>query len=376
MFQNRLRFARIFGIPIYVDASWILIFLLITFALATAYFPRQYSEWSTPVTWFIATITSLLFFASVLAHELSHSVTSIALGRQVRGITLFLFGGVAEIEDEQVRARDEFLVAIMGPVASIVIGLGFLLIAAVVPAVSIASYVDGIARYLGTINVLLAVFNLIPGFPLDGGRVLRSIIWAVTGQFEKASRIAASVGEFVAWAFIVVGALIALQGALINGLWLAFIGWFLLNAARSSYRQIVLQRVLSDVPVRELMRRGVPSIAPRVSVHDMIERTLQESTRAYLVAQDGVVSGIVTLTDVRDVPESERRRVAVEEVMTVAAELHTTEEDATLWNAFNVMAEADIHQLPVLNAERQAIGLIQRSDLMRYLHLKTGVREV
>lgn len=371
MFQNRFRVGRLFGIPIYIDASWILIFLLVTFTLATAYFPQQYRTWSAAATWSIALITSILFFASVVAHELSHSVTSIALGRPVRSITLFLFGGVAEIESEQIRARDEFLVAIMGPIASVVIGIVALAIALIVSN----SYIDGITRYLGTINIALAVFNMIPGFPLDGGRVLRSIVWGVTDNLQRASRIASSVGEIVAWLFIGVGALLALQGALLNGLWIAFIGWFLLNAARSSYRQVMLQHVLSDVSVQELMRRRVPTISPNVSLAHMVERTLQSGDRAFLVIEDNVVAGIVTLTDLSDIPDDRRTHVSVGDVMTPVSQLHTIGITASLWEAFERMAKEDIHQLPVLNSRRQTVGLVQRSDLMRYLHLKTEVQE-
>lgn len=367
MFQNRFRVGRLFGIPIYIDASWILIFLLVTFTLATAYFPQQHRAWSDGATWLIALITSILFFVSVVAHELSHSVTSIALGRPVRSITLFLFGGVAEIESEQSRARDEFLVAIMGPIASIVIGVAALAVAFLVSN----SYISGVARYLGTINIALAVFNMIPGFPLDGGRVLRSIVWGFTANLERASRIASSVGELVAWLFIGIGALLALQGALLNGLWIAFIGWFLLNAARSSYRQVMLQQVLSNVSVQELMRRHVPTISPSVSLAHMVARTLQSGDRAFLVIQGNVVAGIVTLTDLGDVPENRRESVMVGDVMTPVSDLHTIEITASLWEAFERMAKEDIHQLPVLNSRRQTIGLIQRSDLMRYLHLKT-----
>lgn len=369
MFQNRFQLARIFGIPIYIDASWILIFALVTLTLATAYFPQQYRTWSTVATWVIATITSLLFFASVLVHELSHSVTSIALGRPVRSITLFLFGGVAEIESEQIRARDEFLVAIMGPIASVGIGIVSLGIGFLVSN----SFIDGIMRYLGTINIALAVFNMIPGFPLDGGRVLRSILWGLTDNLQQASRIASSIGELVAWLFIGVGALMALQGALLNGLWIAFIGWFLLNAARSSYRQLMLQQVLSNVPVQELIRRRTPTISPTVSLAEMVERTLQGGDRAYLVTQDNVVAGIVTLTDLGNVPDRQRTNVTVGDVMTPVSNLHTIDMSASLWDAFERMAKEDIHQLPVLNSRRQTVGMVQRSDLMRYLHLKTEV---
>ncbi len=372
MIQSRLRVARLFGIPIYIDASWLLIFALVTFSLAASYFPARYPHWPTPAYWLVGLVTSLLFFLSVLLHELAHSLMTQALGQRVRGITLFIFGGVAELESEPRRPGDEFMIAVVGPATSLAIGFVFLLVGLLVPVI----YVRALARYLGLVNVLLAIFNLIPGFPLDGGRIFRSLVWAATGSFARASRIAASVGELVAWGFILFGALLALRGLVFNGLWLAFIGWFLLNAARMSYRQVLLERLLKEVLVRDLMRSHVPLTSPDETLAGLAERFLHEGERAYLVADDGRIVGIVTLRDMRKVPRPNHGHTPVVRVMTPSERLRTVSPTDTLWDAFQLMTQADIHQVPVVDEFHRLLGLIRRNDILRYMQTRAELGEM
>ncbi|MDQ7030039.1 MAG: site-2 protease family protein [Ardenticatenia bacterium] len=367
MTESRLRIARLFGIPISVDASWFLIFALVTFSLASSYFPARYPHWSPMAYWIVGLITSLLFFLSVLLHELAHSLMTQALGQRVRGITLFIFGGVAELEGEPRRAIDEFLIAAVGPATSVALGVGFFLLGWLAPV----AQVQVASRYLGFVNILLALFNLIPGFPLDGGRILRSLVWAVTGSFTRASRIASGVGEVIAWLFILVGALLALRGLVFNGLWLAFIGWFLLNAARASYRQVVLEEVLKNVHVQDCMRTHVPLTSPEETLASLVKRILREGERAYLVAADGRVLGIVTLKDVRKVPPEVHPVTSVVQIMTPTARLRTVPPSATLWDAFRIMTEEDIHQIPVVDELHRLLGLVRRNDILRHMQMRS-----
>ncbi len=372
MTESRLRIARLFGIPISIDASWLLIFALVTFSLATSYFPARYPHWSPPAYWAVGLATSLLFFLSVLLHELAHSLMTQALGQRVRGITLFIFGGVAELEEEPRRALDEFLIAAVGPATSLALGASFFFLGWLAPTV----HVQAAGRYLGFVNVLLALFNLIPGFPLDGGRIFRSLVWAVTGSFTRASRIASGVGEAVAWVFILFGALLALRGLVFNGLWLAFIGWFLLNAARTSYRQVVLEEALKNVYVQDFMRRQVPLTSPEETLAGLAERILREGERAYLVAADGRVLGIVTLKDVRKVPPEAHPLTPVVQIMTPAARLRTVSPSATLWDAFRLMTEEDIHQIPVVDELHRLQGLVRRNDILRYMQMRSELGQL
>jgi len=229
---------RIFGIPIGVNYSWFIIFIIVTASLALFYFPENYPKWSVETYWGIALVTSLLFFGSVLAHELCHSIVSIHNGIPVRSITLFIFGGVSQISREAAKASDELVMAAAGPLSSLVLGGIFAAIWYL--SLPVSEPVAAVAYWLMIINVSLALFNLIPGFPLDGGRVLRSLLWAVT-DYRRATRIAAISGQGIAYLFIVVGIVIMFLGYWINGLWIAFIGWFLGGAAAASRREVTLQ---------------------------------------------------------------------------------------------------------------------------------------
>jgi Zn-dependent protease len=272
--QTGLRIGRIFGINIYVDWSWIFIFVLVLWDLAAGVFPELHPDWGPALVWGTALVASLLFFASVLAHELSHSVVAKANGIPVRDIRLFLFGGVSNIQREPSSPGVEFVMAIVGPLTSIGLGVIFLFLSGAMAAgldVVAGNPLRALAQldpfstlllWLGPINIILGIFNLIPGFPLDGGRVLRSIIWAANRNLRQATQWASWVGQLVAWAFILAGismifglSIPFLGSGFIDGLWLAFIGWFLNNAAIQSYRQVVVEDVLEGVTIAQVMRK-------------------------------------------------------------------------------------------------------------------------
>ena len=363
------RIGRLFGINIFIDSSWLLIFLLITWTLAAGYFPQAYPRWPLSQYWIVAAITSVLFFASVLFHELSHSVVAQAQGESIDRITLFLFGGAAQMTDEPKTAGTEFLMAIAGPLASLVLaglyGALWYVLRGSTQALSAMFY------YLGIINVGLAVFNLVPGFPLDGGRVLRSIVWGITGDLRRATRIASWAGQTVAFLISMVGVLSILSGNFLNGLWLVFIGWFLRNAALSSYRQVIVRDIMKDVLASQLMRRDFMPIHPEMTLQELVdEYFIRRSEHAYPVMENNQLAGIICLHDVRNRPRTEWATTLVRQAMTPRPELQVVgpEDDGTTILAR--MAAKDVHQVPVVT-DSQVVGMITRNDVVRFLQWQT-----
>jgi Zn-dependent protease len=259
MRRQGIPLGQVLGIPLDIDYSWFLVFGLITWSLAAGYFPAEYPGWSASVYWITGLVTSVLFFASVVAHELGHAVVARRFNMSVQSITLFVFGGVAQIGQEPPSAGAEFWMAIAGPAVSGALVAGFSLLRAAVPA-TIPLY--ALATYLAYMNGMLALFNLIPGYPLDGGRILRAAVWEITHNLGRATQVAAGVGRVIAYVFIAVGVWQAVTGQLFNGLWIAFIGWFLERAAASSAEQVAAHGILAGHRVRDLMMGNYPVVAP------------------------------------------------------------------------------------------------------------------
>jgi Zn-dependent protease/CBS domain-containing protein len=384
MMGKGFKIARIMGIAIYLDWSWTFIFLLITWELAAGVFPHMHPDWGPGLNWGVAIAASLLFFISILLHELAHSVVAKAKGLSVRSITLFLFGGVSNIEHEPASAGTEFLMAIVGPLTSLALGIIFLTLgrAGTVwthePERAFAGLgpVSTLLMWLGPINLLLGIFNLVPGFPLDGGRVLRSILWAATGDLRKATRWASWTGQVIAWLFIVggismvFGATIPVFGTgFVSGLWLAFIGWFLNSAAVSSYRQLAIKDLLEGVPVSRLMRGDLPSIGPDMPVAELVHDWIMKTDEhAFAVLNSDHLAGVVSLEDVRKLPQNAWGSTPVSEIMTPAEKLTTVapEEDAAL--ALNKLTDRNVHQLPVIDHGR-LIGMLRQRDILKWLQV-------
>jgi Zn-dependent protease len=369
------RIGRVAGIDIAIHPSWLIIALLVVWSLAVVQLPEESRGWSQTQYWIVASVTALLFFASVLAHELSHAVLARRLGLRVKGITLFIFGGATQIDAEAARARDEALIALAGPLTSLVLG-GLLFAGAAVVEQEQARV---LFEWLGFINVALGVFNLIPGFPMDGGRVLRAILWRVRGDRLVATRNAATVGRAFAFLLVIGGVGLAITtGQLFNGLWLALIGWFLSNAAEATATQAGIERSLRGVRVRDVMDAEPPSVSPNEPVSDLInERLLRGEHRSFLVRHDdGGLAGIVTLDDVRRVPREERDRRRVTDVMTRYAQLATVGPDEPVVEALRMLQEREVAQLPVVvDGGRTVVGLLTRGGILRTLEarMKLGV---
>ncbi len=390
--QRGFKIGRIFGINIRIDWSWILIFLLISWNLS-AEFGNLHKEWGVALQWGTAVLAALLFFASVLAHELAHSLVAKSQGVPVRSITLFLFGGVSNIRREPSSPGGEFLMAILGPLTSFVVG--FVLIAMVGFGVGSLMNLEAVSSdlselgplttlllWLGSINITLGAFNLIPGFPLDGGRVLRSILWAILDDLRRATRWASWVGQGIAWLMIMVGVSMVfgaqipfLGSGVANGVWLAFIGWFLNSASVRSYRQVVIQDILEGVPVTRMMRSDPPTVRPDVSVSALIDDHIMKSDdQAFPVLDDaGNMVGIVTLDDVRSVPRDARDTKDIRQIMTPLDELATLAPEDEASGALRELVQRDVRQLPILEGKQDLVGLLRRRDIIKWLQLESDL---
>lgn len=389
MRKRGIQIGRILGIQVHLDWSWFFIFLLITWNLASV-FGQAHPEWNLVWQWGTALTAALLFFASVLAHELAHSIVARAHGVPVRHITLMLFGGVANIQREPPSPKAEFLITIVGPITSILLGFFFLLMAGLSttamsleavrqPTAVIAQLgpLTTLLLWLGPINLLLGLFNLIPGFPLDGGRILRSILWAITDNLQRATRWAAGAGQVVAWLLIIAGIAMIFGANLpifgtgfLNGLWLAFIGWFLNNAAVQSYRQVVIEDILEGVPIAKLMRTNPPTVPANITISTLVhEYLMNRDDHAFPVEMNGELVGLVTLEDVRNVSRDQWDTTYVREMMTPNNRLTTLPASAEADEALHQLRQLDVRQVPVVENGR-LVGLVRRRDIMKWLQLQ------
>jgi Zn-dependent protease/predicted transcriptional regulator len=365
--KHSWRIGRIAGVDIFVDSSWFLILILFTWSLASSYFPQKFPEWSALQNWLIGLFTSLLIFGSVLIHELAHSLVAIRQGEEVRSITLFILGGVAQISHEPKKPMQEFSMALVGPVTSLALGLIAFILSLLLKPVSVM--LSAVVSYLALINTVLALFNLLPGFPMDGGRVLRSIIWKITGDLRRATRVASRVGEGFAFILVFIGILQILRGGL-SGFWLIFIGWFLHNAAARSYQQVLVEDVLKDVRAKDLMTEDVATVPSTLRVQDLVDDyILKHRDRGFLVRDDDVLKGIVCLEDVKKISRDEWAKASVSDIMTPRDQLDAVSPDDDGRSILNSLTSKNVHQVPVVQADR-VVGLICRSDILRFIQLR------
>jgi len=369
--KGRPSLVTIKGIPVSVDGSWLVMLLLITWSLARNTFPQAYPDWPEVLTWAMAVLTGVLFVVSVLVHEVAHSLVALARGLPVRSIRLYIFGGVSEIDDEPACPLTELLVALAGPAASL--ALGGLLHLGALGARVYAPSLEAMLRILVRISLSLGLFNLIPGFPLDGGRVLRAGLWASRKDLTWATRWAVRVGQFIALMFSVVGIVTVFSGDWVSGIWLVFIGVFLDNAARASYGRVTLRNLLDGHVVAEIMREGCEVVPPQLTLDVFVEQYLMvEGRRCYPVGQRDNVVGLLTLHNVRSVPQSRWRETHVRDAMTPSDDLKTVTPETSLWDALKNMTREGVNQLPVV-IEGRLIGMVSRENLISFLHARSAL---
>jgi Zn-dependent protease/predicted transcriptional regulator len=365
------RIGKIAGIDIDIHVSWIIILVLLTVSLAIGWFPQLYTGQSTATYWIISLIASLLLFVSVLLHELAHSLVARRRGLPVKNITLFIFGGVSNIEQEPKDAGIEFQVAVVGPLTSLLIGaICFLL---QLPLRGTNSLLGGILFYLAMTNVLLGLFNLIPAFPLDGGRVLRSIIWKISGSMRQATRAASITGQVIAYLFILLGIWLFFTVSLLDGIWLGFIGWYLLSSAQSANSQVMLASVFNNVTVGEVMNPKPMTVPANISLQQLVDAYfLPGGLRYALVMQADQLVGLITLSDIRHIPREQWGLVPVSSAMIPLSRLHVVSPQQTLSDVLPLMAGRDVNQLPVVQ-NGAPVGIVSRDAIVQYLEVRRGL---
>ncbi|WP_375204118.1 M50 family metallopeptidase [Hyphococcus sp.] len=374
MFGRSLKLFRVLGFDVRVDISWTFFALLIATSLALGFFPAVYEGWPASTYWWMAVGGVIGVFFSIVIHELSHSVVSRAFGTGMTGITLFLFGGVAEMKGEPESAKAEFFTAIAGPAISIVLGVIFLWLAsfggeAPTPA-------SALAGYLGRLNLVLAIFNLIPAFPMDGGRVLRAILWAMKGDLRWATKWASGLGGLFGFALMMAGLWAAFSGSLVAGLWWFLIGMFIRGAAQSSYQQMEVRRLMGGVTVRDLMHKDAHVVPPTLTLAELVDRYVYEFQQtAFPVSEHGDFVGVVDTAHVKSTPREEWSRVTVKDIMTPPeqAPLAAPAQDAII--ALQSLQQTGADTLIVTDG-RGVLGTLSRGDVMKLLGLKMDLESV
>lgn len=365
------RIGKIAGIEVSIHVSWLLIVVLLTWSFATGWFPALSPGWTPLTYWSIGLLATLLLFASVLAHELAHSLVARARGLPVKNITLFIFGGVSNIEQEPKSPGVEFQMAFVGPLTSLLIGgLAYLLLFLIKGGTSPLAAILGT---LAVLNVLLGIFNLVPAFPLDGGRVLRSIVWKISGNVRTATRVAALSGQGIAYLLILAGFYLIFGGDILNGIWFGLIGWFLLSGAQSANSQSMLETMLKGIKVGEVMNTNPATTPANISLQKLVdELLLPHGWRNAIVIQGEQPAGLITLADIRHIPRDEWGQTPVGHAMIPVERLHIVSSRQSLNEVLPLMVERDVNQLPVVEDGR-LVGVLSREDIVRFLEIRRSL---
>ena len=381
------RVGTILGIPIRIDYSWLIIFAILVFAL-TANFAHMLPGLAFPVAVVLGLVTALLFFGSVLSHELMHSVVARAKGLPVAGITLFIFGGVSQLEEEPASPRIEFEMAMVGPLTSLALAVLFFLawMAAsparphtladyfrIVPAAGIQSWAGAVFHYLAVINLFLAIFNLAPGLPLDGGRLLRAVIWHFSRDLRAATRVATGTGQLLGYLLIGLGILTFLAGNA-GGIWYAFIGWFLLQAAQQAYQQMLFRSALAGVSVGALARRDALAVPPDLSIQNLVDDyLLRYAANVFPVVEGDRVVGTVGMSEIHHAPRDEWPITPVSRIMRPVTADEVVSEKLDAWDAVQRLGHSECECLLLID-DGKLDGIVTRDSLLRWLHTQRQLR--
>jgi Zn-dependent protease/CBS domain-containing protein len=372
MFPYGINLFRAFGIPIRLDWSWFIIALLITWSLATGFFPASppLQELGEGTFWLMGVAGALGLFASIVLHELGHAVVAQRRGMGIRGITLFIFGGVAELEDEPPDAKTEFLVAIGGPVVSVLLGVLFLLAGSAGKAAGAPIAVTAVLGWLGMINLVLVVFNMLPGFPLDGGRVLRSALWAWKKSLRWATRVTSLIGSGFGILLIVLGVVVFVRGSFIAGMWFFLIGLFLRAAAQASYQQVLVRQMLRGEPVRRFMKPDPVTVPSSITLREMIDSYLYRHHFSFFpVVENDKLVGCISASQLKEVPREEWDHKRVGEVVRPCSRETTISPDEDATRALAKMNRAQVSRL-LVREDGRLVGVLSLRDLMDFFALK------
>lgn len=371
MFGKRLQVFRLFGFSVYVDLSWIIIAVLITWSLAVGFFPFYYPGFTMTSYWIMGVLGALGLFLSIIFHEMSHSLVSREFGLDIRGITLFIFGGVSEMTEEPADSKTEFYMAVAGPLSSVVLGVVFAGIYRLGSGAQWPPQALAVVGYLAIINFVLAVFNLLPAYPLDGGRVLRSALWKWKGNLKWATRIASRIGAGFGLALILMGVLNIITGSFIGGMWWVLIGLFLRNASQTSYTQLLMQRALSGEPVRNFMKRDPVSVSGTMPIDELVHDYLYRYHYKMFPVQDeaGNLTGCITLDRIKDVPRPEWSTKRVQDIVSGCSEKNTVEPST---DAMQVMARMNREGVSrfLVTDHGHLEGIVTLRDLFGFISVK------
>lgn len=375
MFGKRLSLFKLFGFEVRLDLSWLILAVLITWTLAQGVFPHYYKDLSGITYWLMGAAGALGLFISIVFHEFWHSMVARRNGLPMKGITLFIFGGVAEMGDEPPNPNAEFKMAIAGPASSIVLGLGLYGIVFLGKSMKWPVSFNAVINYLGFINLLLAGFNLIPAFPLDGGRVLRSLLWKWKNNLRWATRIASNIGSGFGIFLIVLGVFSVLGGSFIGGIWWFLIGMFLKGASETSYQQVLIRKGLEGEKVRRFMNSELVTVPPDISVADLVDRYIyKHHYKMYPVQEEGKLIGCVTINQIKGIPVDERKKKRVADLAINCNQDNTISPDEDAMKALSKMNQSKSSRLMVVEDGR-LIGMIALKDMMKLLSIKVDLEE-
>jgi Zn-dependent protease len=362
---------RAFGFEVKIDASWILLALLIVWTLAAGLFPATYPGLGQSTYWWMAVAGAVGIFLSIVFHELSHSLVARRFGTTIKGITLFIFGGVAEMEEEPPDPRAEFLMAGAGPVSSFVLAFVFFMLSRLGQNASWPDATVGVLAYLSYLNFILAIFNMVPAFPLDGGRMLRAALWQWKHRLTDATRIASAVGRGFAWVLMILGAVIFFQGDFIAGMWWFLIGLFLRSAAVTAYRQVLVRELLQGEPISRMMTTDPVTVTPDVSLQQLVDDYIYgHHLRMFPVVEDGRLTGCVTLQDVREVPRGKWRRRTVGELAHTCSPDNTVSMNSDSAQVLSLMSRPGAPGRMMVVDGQHLAGVVSLKDLRSFISLK------
>ena len=375
MFGRKIPLFNLLGFKVWLDLSWFIIAVLVTWSLAEGFFPAYYENLSRPIYWWMGVFGALGLFASVVFHELSHSLVARGHGLHIKGITLFIFGGVAELEGEPRSPKSEFLIAIVGPISSLFLALAFYGVYQLSQELGWSQAIVGVAGYLAMINGLLAAFNLVPGFPLDGGRVLRSALWGWKGDLRWATRLVSRIGSGFGLFLIFVGVVSIARGAFIAGFWQFLIGMFLRGAAQASYQQLLMRQGLEGEPVRRFMKSEPVTASSQLSVEQLVENYFyQYHFKMFPVVENGALIGYVSTHEVKEVPRSEWSQRTLAELVKPRSQDNTIGPEDDALKALAKMNRTGLSRLMVVERD-QLVGIIALKDLLNFLSLRVELEE-
>ncbi len=370
MFGKGITLFRLFGFKVKIDLSWLILGLLITWSLAQGLFPNMYEGLGSTTYWIMGIAGALGLLFSIVFHELWHSLIARRFGLSMKGITLFIFGGVAEMTEEPPSPKAEFFMAVAGPISSIVLGLGLFGVYFLGVSVDWPKPLTGVINYLSFLNLILAGFNLLPAFPLDGGRVLRSVLWGWKDNIRWATQISSKIGGALGIALIVIGVLELFLGNLIGGVWLAVIGLFIRGASQSAYQQMLIRRSLEGERVRRFMKSDPITVSPSLTVENLVEDYIyKHHYKMYPVAENGRLIGCVTISQVKTIPKEERETYTVGELAVKCSDNNTIGPDEDAMKALTIMRKTNSSRLMVAEGDK-LIGVITLKDMMGLLSLK------